>query len=389
VLLRTIAACAGLSLLVAANTASLAAQSSQPVDMTPQHLACDPSTPEGVNAWYAYTVAKDSSAKTPPWTGLADQVTATPSSVPALLDLARCYTTFFLGSKRSPHFTEATELVKRAAELLRAAGPSARPSGGVTDNRSGGQIRAGVDVPLTKKTKDELPAYPAEALLGHVQGLVVVDVVIDKRGTVKDRRIVGSIPTLDKAALDAVRHWRFEPTLVNGQPTEVVRLLPLAFSAYGTSSTVVHGIDLARFYYVRGMPADAARLLDETAAEMRNEMLAAASDPTDADADSLRNVLYEGDSKALTAQPTLTKQLEPRYTSLAMQAKIQGDVELRAIISNTGKVTTVMVAKSLDPGGLDLEAIRAAKGWTFKPALGPDGSPVAVVVTIILSFRLH
>jgi TonB family protein len=309
--------------------------------------------------------------------------------VPALLDLARCYTTFFLNSKRSSQFTEASELLKRAAGLLRAADQPARPTGGVADNQSRGQIRAGVDVPATKKTKDERPAYPAEALIGHVQGLVIVDVVIDKRGNVKDRTVVGSIPALDKAALDAVRHWRFEPTLVNGQPTEVVRLLPLAFSAYGTTATAVHGIDLARFYYVRGFPTEAARILDETAAEIHDEAVAAATDPTAADTDPLRNVLYEADSKLLAAPPTLVKQVEPRYTSLAMQAKIQGDVELRVVISPAGTVTTVMVARSLDPHGLDLEAVRAAKGWRFKPAIGPDGAPVAVVATLILSFRLH
>jgi TonB family protein len=388
---RSAGACAGLLLLVTADVAGLVPEPPPPVDMTPKNRACDLATPEGVDAWYAFVVGTDSAQKAPPWTELADQVTTTPSSVPALLGLARCYATFFLNSKKSSQFREASELLKRAAGLLRDAEQSARPPGGPTDNlgRAQSRARAGVDVPGTKKTKDELPIYPADALRDHVQGLVLVDVVIDKRGSVKDPLIVGSIPALDKAALDAVRHWRYDPTLVNGQPTEVVRLLPLAFSSYGTTATAVHGIDLARFYFARGLPADAARVLDQTAAEMRDEAVAAASDPTETDTDRLRAVAYEANSKALTRPPTLLKQLEPRYTSLAMQAKIQGDVELRVVISDAGIITTVMVARSLDPRGLDLEAVKAAKGWTFKPAIGPDGTPVPVVATIILSFRLH
>jgi TonB family protein len=54
-----------------------------------------------------------------------------------------------------------------------------------------------------------------------------------------------------------------------------------------------------------------------------------------------------------------------------------------------GKVGPVRVTLPLDPcGGLDDEAIAAARQWRFSPGM-KDGQPVPVRVTLILSFRLH
>lgn len=81
--------------------------------------------------------------------------------------------------------------------------------------------------------------------------------------------------------------------------------------------------------------------------------------------------------------------MRPRYTGDAMRAKIQGDVELEAVVLPGGTVGDVRVVKSLDARfGLDREAIRAAKLWTFGPAT-LNGGPVPAVVGIVLSFRLH
>jgi protein TonB len=88
--------------------------------------------------------------------------------------------------------------------------------------------------------------------------------------------------------------------------------------------------------------------------------------------------------------PSLIRQVEPKYTSDAMRAKVQGDVELEAVVNANGTIGEVRIVKSLDDKyGLDLEAIKAAKQWFFKPGVGPDGKPTSVIVTLILSFRLH
>jgi periplasmic protein TonB len=88
--------------------------------------------------------------------------------------------------------------------------------------------------------------------------------------------------------------------------------------------------------------------------------------------------------------PSLIKQAEPKYTSEAMRAKIQGDVYLDVVVQPNGTVGQVQVTKSLDDKfGLDQEAIKAAKQWLFRPGTDRDGKPVPVIVTLILSFRLH
>ena len=46
--------------------------------------------------------------------------------------------------------------------------------------------------------------------------------VIDEEGRVADTTIVRSIPLLDQAVLDAVRQWRFTPTMLNGMPVRVI-----------------------------------------------------------------------------------------------------------------------------------------------------------------------
>lgn len=87
--------------------------------------------------------------------------------------------------------------------------------------------------------------------------------------------------------------------------------------------------------------------------------------------------------------PQLLQQPGPRYTSDAMRAKIQGDVQIEAIVRKDGTVGDTRVQHSLDAVfGLDQEAIRTAKTWTFRPATC-HGQPVDMIVTLVLEFRLH
>jgi TonB family protein len=87
--------------------------------------------------------------------------------------------------------------------------------------------------------------------------------------------------------------------------------------------------------------------------------------------------------------PTLVRQVDPKYTPAAERAKIVGDVEIEAIVQKDGTVGDMRLSRSLDPQfGLDDEALKAAKGWTFSPATC-KGEPVNMIVTLRLQFRLH
>lgn len=75
------------------------------------------------------------------------------------------------------------------------------------------------------------------------------------------------------------------------------------------------------------------------------------------------------------------------YSDEAMKVKVQGVVELLAVITADGRVTDIHVAKGLG-FGLDEKAIAAARTWRLRPALGPDGRPAAVREIIEVQFQL-
>jgi protein TonB len=84
--------------------------------------------------------------------------------------------------------------------------------------------------------------------------------------------------------------------------------------------------------------------------------------------------------------PQLIKEVKPNYTKAAMERRVEGTVELDAVILKNGTVGDVAVTRSLDDD-LDQEAIKATKQWTFKPGT-KDGDAVNVRVNIELTFRL-
>jgi periplasmic protein TonB len=87
--------------------------------------------------------------------------------------------------------------------------------------------------------------------------------------------------------------------------------------------------------------------------------------------------------------PRVIHVVKPAYTTDAMRVRIQGEVQLLAIVRADGTVTDLKVSRSLDPNfGLDEEAIKAARQWRFKPATR-FGQPVAVYVTIGVGFTMH
>ena len=67
------------------------------------------------------------------------------------------------------------------------------------------------------------PVYPPTAKAAHIQGTVLLEVVISKDGEPLSLRVISSPDSdLTQSALEAVRQWRYRPTLLNGNPIEVV-----------------------------------------------------------------------------------------------------------------------------------------------------------------------
>lgn len=86
--------------------------------------------------------------------------------------------------------------------------------------------------------------------------------------------------------------------------------------------------------------------------------------------------------------PRLIKEVKPGYTSAALRNRIQGSVVLEAVVTTDGCASQFRIVRSLDPGGLDEEAMTAVAQWRFEP--GRFGAtPVNVLVTIVLDFSIH
>jgi protein TonB len=74
------------------------------------------------------------------------------------------------------------------------------------------------------------PVYPPLARQVRVQGVVVLEAVISKEGTIESLRTVSGHPLLNQAALDAVKQWRYQPTLLSGEPVAVITTVMATFT---------------------------------------------------------------------------------------------------------------------------------------------------------------
>ena len=95
------------------------------------------------------------------------------------------------------------------------------------------RIRVGGNVQSAKMIRQVQPVYPQIAKTAHVQGTVLLHAVISKDGSVQELQYVSGPPLLMKAAMDAVREWRYQPTLLNGEPVEVETTISVIFSLGG------------------------------------------------------------------------------------------------------------------------------------------------------------
>jgi periplasmic protein TonB len=78
-----------------------------------------------------------------------------------------------------------------------------------------------------------LPAYPPLARGARIQGQVILQAVISKQGTIENLRLLTGHPMLVRAAIEAVRQWRYRPYILNNEPVEVETQITVNFSLAG------------------------------------------------------------------------------------------------------------------------------------------------------------
>jgi protein TonB len=91
-------------------------------------------------------------------------------------------------------------------------------------------VRPGGSISRPERIHYVAPEYPALARAARREGTVILEAVLDTDGSVREARVLRSVPLLDAAALEAVQQWRFTPTLLNGEPVPVVMTVTVVFT---------------------------------------------------------------------------------------------------------------------------------------------------------------
>ncbi|MEO7649185.1 MAG: energy transducer TonB [Bryobacteraceae bacterium] len=90
-------------------------------------------------------------------------------------------------------------------------------------------LLVGGAVQAAKLVRQIKPTYPPLARQARISGTVRLEAIISKGGAIQNLRLVAGHPLLAPSAVEAVRQWLYQPTMLNGEPTEVVTQIDVNF----------------------------------------------------------------------------------------------------------------------------------------------------------------
>ena len=314
-------------------------------------------------------IAAATAALTASSRGTAPQTQPLPSVEVLLgrLDLVREY---YLGGNLAAARQELFGVLTLVREARRAEEAQPAP-------RARGRLpHAGRDVEMPGLLHRREPEYPIEAARNGITGYIVVDFVIAESGEVRDARIAHSVPELDRAALAAVREWRFARSHAQNA-TRMTATTVLTFELRGEAPPTDE-LDLARCLVERADYASAETPISRAIATLARAMSCAAT----------RSALGDTKGRAVKGTdqpPEKTRDVKPVYPAAAMKAKVMGSVTIEGVMGTTGRLDCLRVLKSIPL--LDQVALDAVSQWEFMPAL-LAGEPVPVIITVQTSFTL-
>ena len=91
-------------------------------------------------------------------------------------------------------------------------------------------VRIGGQIAQPKLIRQVKPIYPDLAVQSRVSALVILEAEVDTRGYVKTVKVLRGHPLFDEAALEAVKQWRYQPLLLNGEPTGFILTVTVNFN---------------------------------------------------------------------------------------------------------------------------------------------------------------
>ena len=92
------------------------------------------------------------------------------------------------------------------------------------------RIRVGGNVQQARLVRQPRPVYPPLAKQARIQGVVKLNAIISRDGTIMNLSVISGHPLLVPAAMEAVKQWVYQPTLLNGEPVEVVTQIDVNFT---------------------------------------------------------------------------------------------------------------------------------------------------------------
>ncbi len=92
------------------------------------------------------------------------------------------------------------------------------------------RVRVGGNVQAAAKVRGQNPSYPPLAKQARIQGHVIFTAIIGRDGTIQNLQLVSGHPLLVPAAQAAVSQWVYRPTLLNGEPVEVITQIDVNFT---------------------------------------------------------------------------------------------------------------------------------------------------------------
>jgi TonB family protein len=275
-------------------------------------------------------------------------ITGHPILVPAAIEAVRQW-------KYRPYLLHA-EAVDVVTEIrvgyLRIGKERPEKDGAASRAQTNGAVAAEIQVPAdvaqTLLIRKVAPVYPPLARQARIQGTVVLSIVINKDGEVRDTKLVSGHPMLAPAAIEAVKQWRYKPYVSDDKPVEVEAVVRVGF-----------------------------RMADGP--EMRTAERAGQDSPPREGVPQLVRV------SAGIMQGLLEHKVDPEYPAGAKEKHVEGAVLLNVDIDdegNVGRVELVSGHPMLAPAAMD-----AVLEWKYRPFV-LNGAAVPVETTVEVKFAL-
>lgn len=260
-----------------------------------------------------------------------------------------------------------------AQESTPASAPSQQ-----TQARQAPPVRVSRNISQARSVKIVLPRYPQNALAQHIEGDVLMKIVVTEDGTVDDAVLISGQPLLGTAAIDAVKLWKFRPFLLSRKPVKIETEAALRFeidSSDGTGRVFIPDTPAS------GVVGDTPGGLPADQSTVSTHGLTSSAPVQAPGTGSSERVRVSQKVAALF----LAKKVAPAYPPEALNGRIQGLVVLHVVVSKAGDVDTVELISGhplLVPAAID-----AVKQWKYKPYL-LQGKPVEMDTQIQVNFVL-